>query len=191
MTTSKNVQTVRLRDVIGPAFYETHRQINRGLIDEVVEKGGRASLKSSYVSVEVILQLIRQAILGQLDPVPRKRRCVYDIAARLDKLPLQPDQYVPVFQHPLFRTHARRHPPLLQVRPGRPVQADNSAIHPCMKLLLCHLSFPRSFFMLRLWLAFTKCSSPSVHMIPFSVYLCKYYLFFHGMFARRTLSVVS
>ena len=59
MTTSKNVQTVRLRDVIGPAFYETHRQINKGLIDEAVEKGGRASLKSSYVSVEVILQLIR------------------------------------------------------------------------------------------------------------------------------------
>ncbi|PWM58580.1 MAG: PBSX family phage terminase large subunit [Subdoligranulum variabile] len=59
MTTSKNVQAVRLRDVIGPAFYETHRQINRGLIDEAVEKGGRASLKSSYVSVEVVLQLIR------------------------------------------------------------------------------------------------------------------------------------
>ena len=59
MTTSKNVQMVRLRDVIGPAFYETHRQINQGLIDEAVEKGGRASLKSSYVSVEVILQLIR------------------------------------------------------------------------------------------------------------------------------------
>ncbi len=57
--TSKNVQTVRLRDVIGPAFYETHRQINRGLIDEAVEKGGRASLKSSYVSVEVVLQLLR------------------------------------------------------------------------------------------------------------------------------------
>lgn len=59
MTTSKDIQTVRLRDVIGPAFYETHRQINRGLIDEAVEKGGRASLKSSYVSVEVVLQLLR------------------------------------------------------------------------------------------------------------------------------------
>lgn len=59
MTTSKDIRTVRLRDVIGPAFYETHRQINRGLIDEAVEKGGRASLKSSYVSVEVVLQLLR------------------------------------------------------------------------------------------------------------------------------------
>ena len=59
MTTSKNVQTIRLRDVIGPAFYETHRQIKQGYVDEVVEKGGRASLKSSYVSVEVILQLLR------------------------------------------------------------------------------------------------------------------------------------
>ena len=57
--TSKDTQTIRLKDVIGPAFYETHRQINKGLIDEAVEKGGRASLKSSYVSVEVILQLLR------------------------------------------------------------------------------------------------------------------------------------
>lgn len=57
--TSKDTQTIRLKDVIGPAFYETHRQIKQGYVDEVVEKGGRASLKSSYVSVEVILQLLR------------------------------------------------------------------------------------------------------------------------------------
>ena len=45
--------------MIGPAFYETHRLIRAGKIDEAVEKGGRASLKSSYVSVEVVLQLLR------------------------------------------------------------------------------------------------------------------------------------
>lgn len=50
--------SVKLRDVIGPAFYETHRLIKRGAIDEAVEKGGRGSLKSSFVSVEVVLQLI-------------------------------------------------------------------------------------------------------------------------------------
>ena len=33
--------------------------IRAGKIDEAVEKGGRASLKSSYVSVEVVLQLLR------------------------------------------------------------------------------------------------------------------------------------
>jgi phage terminase, large subunit, PBSX family len=50
---------VSLKGVIGPAFYETHRLIRAGKIDEAVEKGGRASLKSSYVSVEVVLQLLR------------------------------------------------------------------------------------------------------------------------------------
>ena len=49
MTTSKNSgAAVSLKGVIGPAFYETHRLIRAGKIDEAVEKGGRASLKSSY-----------------------------------------------------------------------------------------------------------------------------------------------
>lgn len=60
MTTSKNSgAAVSLKGVIDPAFYETHRLIRAGKIDEAVEKGGRASLKSSYVSVEVVLQLLR------------------------------------------------------------------------------------------------------------------------------------
>lgn len=60
MTTSKNSgAAVSLKGVIGTAFYETHRLIRAGKIDEAVEKGGRASLKSSYVSVEVVLQLLR------------------------------------------------------------------------------------------------------------------------------------
>lgn len=60
MTTSKNSgAAVSLKGVIGPAFYKTHRLIRAGKIDEAVEKGGRASLKSSYVSVEVVLQLLR------------------------------------------------------------------------------------------------------------------------------------
>ena len=45
MTSAK--KQVRLSDIIGPAFYETHRLINMGIIDEAVEAGGRASLKSS------------------------------------------------------------------------------------------------------------------------------------------------
>ena len=62
MTTSKNSgAAVSLKGVIGPAFYETHRLIRAGKIDEAVEKGGRASLKSSYVSVEVVLPRLPRA----------------------------------------------------------------------------------------------------------------------------------
>lgn len=50
---------VRLSDIIGPAFYETHKLIDMGVIDEAVESGGRASLKSSYVGTEVVLQLVK------------------------------------------------------------------------------------------------------------------------------------
>ena len=48
-----------LKGVIGPAFYETHRLIRGGRSTRRWRKGGRASLKSSYVSVEVVLQLLR------------------------------------------------------------------------------------------------------------------------------------
>lgn len=54
-----SMTSVKLRDVIGPAFYDPHRAIKAGSVDEVVAKGGRASLKSSWVSVEVVLQLIQ------------------------------------------------------------------------------------------------------------------------------------
>ena len=51
--------SVKLSGVIGPAFYDTHRAIKAGAVDEVVEKGGRGSLKSSFVSVELVLDLLR------------------------------------------------------------------------------------------------------------------------------------
>lgn len=51
--------SVKLRDVIGPAFYDPHRAIKTGAVDEVVANGGRASLKSSWVSIEAVLQLIQ------------------------------------------------------------------------------------------------------------------------------------
>lgn len=50
---------VKVSEVIGPAFYDAHMQIVDGKIDELVAKGGRGSLKSSFCSVEVILQLLR------------------------------------------------------------------------------------------------------------------------------------
>lgn len=56
---TSNKKRVRLSDIIGPAFYETHKLIDMGLIDEAVESGGRASLKSSYVGTELVLQLLK------------------------------------------------------------------------------------------------------------------------------------
>lgn len=58
MTTSDSTQ-VRLREIIGPAFFDLHRQVRAGRVDEVVAKGGRGSLKSSYMSAELVLELLR------------------------------------------------------------------------------------------------------------------------------------
>ena len=51
--------TYKLSDIISPAFIEPHRAIKVGAINELVEKGGRGSAKSSHLSVEVVLELLR------------------------------------------------------------------------------------------------------------------------------------
>jgi len=51
--------TYKLSGIISPAFVEPHRAIKSGTINELVEKGGRGSAKSSHLSVEVILELLR------------------------------------------------------------------------------------------------------------------------------------
>ena len=38
---------VRLKNLIAPCFWEVHRAIRRGEVQEVVAKGGRGSGKSS------------------------------------------------------------------------------------------------------------------------------------------------
>ena len=50
--------TTSLKDVISPAFYDVHRTIRSGEVNEVVLKGGRGSTKSSFASVEALLQLL-------------------------------------------------------------------------------------------------------------------------------------
>lgn len=50
---------VSLKEVISPAFYGLHRRIREGECNAVVLKGGRGSTKSSFASVEVMLQLLR------------------------------------------------------------------------------------------------------------------------------------
>lgn len=50
--------TISLRSTIAPSFYGTHNEVKRGNVTEVVEKGGRGSAKSSYISIELLVQLL-------------------------------------------------------------------------------------------------------------------------------------
>lgn len=51
--------TCRLSQLISRAFSDSHRAVKSGEINELVEKGGRGSCKSSYLSVELVLQLLQ------------------------------------------------------------------------------------------------------------------------------------
>ena len=51
--------TCKLSEIISPAFAASHRAVKLHEIAELVEKGGRGSAKSSFVSVEVILELLK------------------------------------------------------------------------------------------------------------------------------------
>lgn len=51
--------TYRLSELISPAFVESHRAIKSGKINEDVEKGGRGGAKSSFISVEIILLMLK------------------------------------------------------------------------------------------------------------------------------------
>jgi len=51
--------TCRLSDIISPAFVEPHRAVKAHEVSEVVSKGGRASAKSSWISVELVLLILK------------------------------------------------------------------------------------------------------------------------------------
>lgn len=51
--------TCRLSELVSPAFAESHRSVKAGEINELVEKGGRGGAKSSYISIEVVLLLLK------------------------------------------------------------------------------------------------------------------------------------
>ena len=51
--------TCKLSQLVSPAFAESHRAVKAGEINELVEKGGRGSAKSSYISLELVLLLLR------------------------------------------------------------------------------------------------------------------------------------
>ena len=52
--------TCRLSDIISPAFVEPHRAVKAHEVSEVVSKGGRASTKSSWISVELVLLILKE-----------------------------------------------------------------------------------------------------------------------------------
>ena len=53
------MMTCRLSDIISPAFVEPHRAVKAHEVSEVVSKGGRASAKSSWISVELVLLILK------------------------------------------------------------------------------------------------------------------------------------
>lgn len=55
----RSLTTCRLSELISPAFKESHRAVKSGVINELVEKGGRGGAKSSYISVEIILLMLQ------------------------------------------------------------------------------------------------------------------------------------
>lgn len=50
---------IRLKDLIAPSFYKAHKELKKEKYIEYWFKGGRGSTKSSFISIEIILGLIR------------------------------------------------------------------------------------------------------------------------------------
>lgn len=53
------MMTYKLSEIISPVFAESHHAVKSGSTNELVEKGGRGGAKSSYISIEVILLLLK------------------------------------------------------------------------------------------------------------------------------------
>lgn len=53
------MMTVKLSELIAPCFYELHRELKAELHDEVWCKGGRGSTKSTFVSAEIVLGIVK------------------------------------------------------------------------------------------------------------------------------------
>ena len=70
-----------LRDNIAPCFYEIHRDIRDGGHTEYWLKGGRGSTKSSFVSIEIILGMMKRRA-GQCGCIPQGKRHVPRVGIR-------------------------------------------------------------------------------------------------------------
>ncbi|NLC39391.1 MAG: hypothetical protein GX763_00555 [Clostridiaceae bacterium] len=51
--------TVKLSELIAPSFYEVHRELKAEKYYEYWLKGGRGSIKSTFISAEISLGMIR------------------------------------------------------------------------------------------------------------------------------------
>jgi len=54
-----SMMTVRLSQIIAPSFYELHKELKAELHDEVWCKGGRGSTKSTFISAQIVLGIIK------------------------------------------------------------------------------------------------------------------------------------
>ena len=57
----RSLMMCRVSELISPAFHEPHRAVKIGDINELVAAGGRGSTKSSFISVEVVLLLLKHS----------------------------------------------------------------------------------------------------------------------------------
>lgn len=59
----RSLTTCKLSETVSPAFVESHRAVKSGEINELVEKGGRGGAKSSYISIELLLLLLKHPMI--------------------------------------------------------------------------------------------------------------------------------
>lgn len=109
--------TVRLSDLIAPTFYGLHNELKAEIHDEVWCKGGRGSTKSTFISIEILLGIIkdpdanavvfrryqnelRDTVFGQFEWTASKMGI-----AHLFKFQVSPMQivYIPTGQRIVFR----------------------------------------------------------------------------------------
>lgn len=65
---------VSLKSTIGPAFYEVHKHVKNNDYTHYWLKGGRGSLKSSFIGVEIPLGIMRDAQRGVMSNAVIMRR---------------------------------------------------------------------------------------------------------------------
>ncbi len=56
--------TVKLKSIIAKSFYDAHKDIKQGLHTHYWFKGGRGSTKSSFISIEIVLGMMKDAQQG-------------------------------------------------------------------------------------------------------------------------------
>lgn len=52
---------IRLSELIAPSFYDVHRELKAERYDEYWLKGGRGSTKSTFISIQILLGLVRDS----------------------------------------------------------------------------------------------------------------------------------